>query len=95
MPLIQNIVMRGEARRVGDATLIPINQALKVQIPGLPVGAVWNRPKAVIIRSDDGTEQTLPVRDVTRIAMWGMLAGGIIGALVMGIRSNHNKPSEI
>ncbi len=95
MPIIENVMQRGEARRAGDATLIPINQALKVQLPGTHIGMVWNRPRAVIVRSDDGTEQALPVTDVTRVVMWRMLAGGIIGAVVMGIRAKHSKRNPV
>ncbi len=43
-------------------------------------GLIWNRPKAVIVRTPDGQENILPVRDVTRLVIWSMLAGGVAGS---------------
>jgi hypothetical protein len=85
MSLIETEVKTGEAIRVGNRELIPVNQVFKIQSPGRHAGLVWNRPKAVVVRSDDGQEEILPVVDVTRIAIWAMLAGGLFGAFVMGL----------
>jgi len=85
MPLIETEVKTGETRQVGSLELTPTTNVLKIQLPGNHGGLVWNRPRAVIVRGQDGVEHTLPVTDVTRMILWAMLGGGLIGALVIGI----------
>jgi hypothetical protein len=89
MPLIESEVKQGEAIRHGNLELIPVNRVLKIQSAGKHVGFIWNRPKAVVVRDEDGQEQVLPVTDVTRIAIWAMLAGGILGAILIGLLFRH------
>ncbi len=38
-------------------------------------GFIWNRPSAVLVRDADG-EQTVPVRDVTRLVQIALLSVG-------------------
>lgn len=85
MSIIETEVRTGETWHVGNYEITPTNQVLKILIPGNHGGIIWNRPKAVIVKSDDGQEQILPVPDITRIAIWAMLAGGFVGALIMGL----------
>ena len=85
MSLIENESYIGETRRVGSYEITPVNQVIKIQVPGKHAGFIWNRPRSVVVTGDDGQEQVLPVVDVTRIAMWAMLAGGILGALAVGL----------
>ena len=89
MFIIENEIISGDTRRIGNFDLTPVSQVLKVRIPGYHAGLVWNRPRAVVVRDQDGIEQTLPVIDVTRVAIWAMLAGGLFGALVLGLRSRR------
>ena len=89
MPIIETEIKTGEAKRTRNMELTPITRVTKIKIPGYHAGLVWNRPKAVLVRWDDGLEQTLPVTDVTRVAIWAMLAGGLIGAFVMGLMFRH------
>jgi hypothetical protein len=44
----------------------------------------------VIVRTIAGEESILPVQDVTRNILWGMLAGGLLGAILIGMM-NRNK----
>lgn len=89
MPIIETETKTGETRSVGDLELTPLTQVLKIQIPGHHAGLIWNRPKAVVVRTSYGQEQTLPIPDVTRITIWAMLAGGLLGAIVIGIMFRH------
>jgi len=83
MPTIKTEIMSGETQQVGNYQLTPVSQVLKIRTPGNHAGFIWNRPKAVIVRTLDGQEQVLPVTDVTRIAIWLMLAGGVLGAMLV------------
>ena len=85
MQIIHREIRNGEARQVGNYQITPQTQVIQVQIPGRPIGIIWNRPKAVIIKTSDGTEKILPVRDVTRLVIWSLLAGGLLGALLVKV----------
>jgi len=85
MSTIEREIRTGEVMQVGDLEITPQTHVLKIQFPGHHAGIIWNRPKAVIVSTSDGQESILPVRDVTRIAIWAMLAGGLLGAIVIGL----------
>jgi hypothetical protein len=87
MPVLESSIKKGETRRVGEYELTPMTNVLKIQIPGRPIGIIWNRPRSVVVRTVDGQERVLPVSDATRIVIWAMLAGGIAGAIAMGLLS--------
>jgi hypothetical protein len=85
MPVIKSEIRTGNSRQIGNFNLTPVTQVLKVHFPGHHAGLIWNRPKAVVVKTPDGQEQVLPVIDVTRVAIWAMLAGGLLGAVVVRI----------
>jgi hypothetical protein len=78
-------VRTGETRQVGDFELTPQTNVFKIMSPGHHFGFIWNRPRAVIVRDADGQETILPVMDVTRNIIWGMLAGGLLGMILLGL----------
>jgi len=85
MPTIEREIRTGEAMQVGDYHITPQTQVLRIRLPGKNTGLIWNRPKAVLVKTSDGQETSLPVRDVTRLVMWSMLAGGVLGAILIGL----------
>jgi hypothetical protein len=87
---IEREIRTGETRQVGDLEITPQSQVFKIQTQGRHFGLIWNRPRAVIVRGLDGTETVLPVRDVTRNILWGMLAGGLVGAMLIGMMYRMN-----
>ena len=54
----------GEPIVVGDTKITPQAQAFSVRFPF--GGFVWNRPIAVLVERDDGT-QRIPIVNVTRV----------------------------
>jgi hypothetical protein len=90
MPTIERETRTGETMQVGDYQITPMTHVLKIQLPGHHAGLIWNRPKAVTVRSSDGQKNSLPVRDVTRLIIWSMLAGGLLGAILIGLMY-HNE----
>jgi hypothetical protein len=85
MSVIETEIKTGNSRQVGNFNLTPLTHVLKVSMPGYHAGIIWNRPKAVVVRTQDGQEQVLPVIDVTRLAIWAMLAGGLLGTILVRI----------
>jgi hypothetical protein len=71
--------------RMGSFSLTPISRAFIIQIPGLHGGLVWNRPSAVVITRADGSQQWVPVMDVTRLTLFGIAALTVMTAILAGI----------
>jgi len=90
MPVIEKGIRTGEPMQVGDFEVTPQTHVFSIRLPGHHAGVIWNRPKAVIVRTADGRESTLPVRDVTRVVIWAMLAGGLLGAMLIRMMSRKN-----
>lgn len=78
----------GATIQSGDNRIMPISQAIRMQIPGLPGGVVWNRPVSVVVTTAGGQEQILPIRDITRIAQLSFIGVAILGVLLYW-RSSH------
>jgi hypothetical protein len=72
----------GSVIQAGDHQIMPISQAIRLQLPGLPGGLIWNRPVSVVVTHPDGQEQVLPVRDVTRIAQFTILGMAVVGSFL-------------
>ena len=85
MPALEREIRTGETMQVGDYQITPTTNVLKIRLPGQRAGLIWNRPKAVTVRTSNGQENSLPVRDVTRLVIWYMLAGGLLGAILIGL----------
>jgi len=90
MPTIETEIRTGETMQVGDYQITPTTRVLKIRLPGHRGGLIWNRPKAVTVRTSDGQENILPVRDVTRLVIWSMLAGGLLGAILIGLMVHND-----
>lgn len=83
--LIQVQTRPGTEIHSGSLRLTPYAQSLVLRLPSGQGGLVWNRPVSVLARHPDGREVTLPVRDVTRLWQIGLLALGVLGALLLQI----------
>jgi hypothetical protein len=53
--------------------LIPFHQVVRLDFPGKHGGLVWNRPVSILETTPDGSEQVIPVRDITRQAILAIL----------------------
>lgn len=82
---IEREIRSGEAQHIGDYEITPQTNVFLVRLPRRHGGFIWNRPRAVIVRTVDGEESILPVQDVTRNIIWAMLAGGLVGAILIGM----------
>lgn len=77
MPFLTIETLPGESIQVGTNKITPFSQAVKIILPGSRGGLIWNRPVSVLVQGDDGSEQVLPVADVTRIVLLAMLGFGL------------------
>jgi hypothetical protein len=68
-----------------DKTLTLFSKVFRLQLPGLPGGIIWNRPVSVLVQTNDGREQVLPISDVTRQVAWSLLAASLVSVLMTGL----------
>jgi hypothetical protein len=65
----------GKAIKTGPYEIIPIEQSLQMQPPGMRAFMFWRKPSSVIVQHPDGNEEVLEIMDVTRqaqIALFGI-----------------------
>ena len=72
--LLRIETLTGQPVKVKGTQLRVRSQVLQLRFPFINGGLIWNRPVAVLVRTADGQERILPIRDVTRTAML-VLAG--------------------
>ena len=77
MPFLTVETLPSESIQTGPNKITPFSQAVKLMLPGSRGGLIWNRPYSVLVQGDDGSEQVLPVVDVTRIAQLILIGIGL------------------
>jgi hypothetical protein len=85
MPTFEREIRTGKSMQVGEYEITPQTRVWRIRLPGQRAGLIWNRPAAVLVRTADGQESSIPVRDVTRLMIWSMLAGGIFGVIIASL----------
>jgi hypothetical protein len=71
----------GAPIQAGTFTLVPFSQVVRIQIPGLMGGLIWNRPSSILARTTDGQEFVIPVKDVTRQMQIALIGGAFLASL--------------
>lgn len=92
---IEREIRAGATQQVGDFEITPQSNVFSIQTRSHHFGFIWNRPRSVIVRTVDGQETILPVKDVTRYIIWGMLAGGLLGTMMIGMIYRMNSMGKI
>ena len=73
----------GKPFRIGEQSITVVSRVLRLQVPGMPVGLVWNRPAEVRVETDGAGAVILPVIDETRRMQILLLGLGIAGSIVL------------
>ncbi|HEY43958.1 MAG TPA: hypothetical protein G4O11_08265 [Anaerolineae bacterium] len=81
--LIESKVIAGEPIRMGRYQIVTLIRSIRVHPFGFQGGLIWNRPIAVMILEQDGTERVVPIHDVTRQFQVLLLGVGLIGSLIL------------
>ncbi len=79
---IQFTLQTGAPIHIGSTTITVRSRVLRILLPRVSGGLVWNRPVSLRVQNADGTEQELPVRDVTRLAQWTLMGLGVLCLLI-------------
>jgi len=90
MSIVQYETKAGEPVETGGFKIVPFARVLRIQIPGLSGGLIWNRPASVAVTTAD-QETIIPVRDVTFQAQVALLAAGLVGALLIWLAFNKHE----
>ncbi len=78
----------GDPVFVGSTRIIPFAQSLRIRLPFINGGFIWNRPASILVTRPDGDEQVLQVPDITRRVQLALL-GGVAGLILAGIISQR------
>jgi hypothetical protein len=81
--VIQVETTTGRPIRAAGQVIVPLARVVRLRLPLLHGGVIWNRPIAVLVRSEDGSEYEVPIHDVTRRVQLIALAAGLIGSLLI------------
>jgi hypothetical protein len=69
--------------------LILFSQSVRLQIPGLSGGLVWNRPVSLLVVTADGQEKVLSIQDTTRQVLWILLGATLFVGIISLIEKNR------
>lgn len=93
-PLTASELQAGESISVGDVRLIPFMRSSRLTFPGGLFRLFWNRPASVLLVSPDGTEQVIPVPDLTRRIQWFFYAFGLAGTVLIWLVNRQKKQAS-
>ena len=85
MPILTIENQAGSPIQAGTNRILPFSQVVRLQIPGIKGGLVWNRPVAVLVQAADGSEETLDIPDITRQAQLTFLGAALGAAVIFGV----------
>ena len=88
MPQMLNVeIQAGKPVEIGEHTITPFAQSVQVALPGVTGVMIWNRPVYVLVQRGNGQETVLPVFDVTRQAIFGIIGSGLSAVLIVWLIS--------
>ncbi len=82
------VTKRSYPFEVGDATVKLLSRSLRFQPASYRWALIWQRPKAVVVRKQNGDQEILPIRNVTRRAQLIIIGLGLLVSLLiwLGLR---------
>ena len=88
---VQTETLAGEPYKFGDTKITPYSKSLKLLVPGFLGGLIWNRPDSILVQKPDGSEQIIPVIDVTRQVIWAIFGASLLSVILMFSLSNKKR----
>lgn len=68
----------GQPIQIREATLTPFFQTVRFKFPKLPVYFSWKRPVSILVTNKENQEVVLPIQDITRQIMIGILGFSLL-----------------
>jgi hypothetical protein len=89
-------VQAGEPLQLQGTRIVPYVRSTRFRLPWVTYQLFWNRPASVLVLTREGQEQVVPVPDITRRIQWSLLAGGLVGSLLIWLVGRQKKlPGEM
>jgi hypothetical protein len=82
--MVASEVVLGEPVTVGEVTIRPQSQVISLRWPR--GGWIWRRPTAILVERGDQVEH-VPILDITRVALWGLLGYALLFLIVAILQS--------
>ncbi len=79
---------RGDPIQSGTTTITPYTRILRLIIPKMGFGMVWNRPSAVMIEGPGQSKQEILIPDPTRFIQLALI-GAMLSFLLVFISVNR------
>lgn len=85
MSLVQLENRVGKPIKAGSYKIVPIEQSLQVQPPGMRGFFFWRKPSSVVVQHPDGIDEVLEIPDVTRQAQISLISITLIFTFVIWV----------
>ena len=72
MPVVELTTTPGAPVSAYGYRVTPMAQSLRVRLPFFALA--WTRPSAMLVQHPDGSQQEVPIVDITRLAQVGLVA---------------------
>jgi len=83
--LISTETKTGETINAGDLKITPFSKSTSILSKGKNIGLIWNRPDSILVQRPDGSEQIIPVIDVTRQTLWAIMGLSALAIMLLAI----------
>jgi hypothetical protein len=83
MSFINNETKAGKPIQAGGTTIVPFANSIRVRMPFVKGGLIWNRPVSVAVQTAQGQEYILPVQDVTRQILIALFGATLISSMLI------------
>lgn len=94
MSIINFETKAGKEIQVGDHTIIPFANSLRVNIPFIKGGLIWNRPVAVAVQTPEKQEYMLPIQDVTRQIIFALVGASFVSTALFLLFSRKTRKGK-
>ena len=93
--IVHSATTTGHPIHVRGAVIVPLARSIRVQLPGMPMALVWNRPVGILVQKAGDAEYVLiPVTDLTRKVQLGLLIAGLVGSILIWLGSRRLRTGE-
>jgi hypothetical protein len=82
MSLVQLENRVGNPIKTTTYKIVPIEQSLQVQPPGMRAFLFWRKPSSVVVQHPNGIDEVLDIPDVTRQAQISILGLAMLITLI-------------
>ena len=89
----------GNPITIGNTRIVPFSKSVRVDMPQIRGGLIWNRPVSILAVDPNGGETSIPIVDTTRRLQIAIFTSGVLFVLFVWLvsqiqRANRRKNHE-